>query len=167
MGMSEKSTDKRPSKFDLLILSFCRLGFAGLMPKMPGTWGTALACILAPFLFLPLDFIWRCIVLLCLFIVGGIAADRAEKILKKKDPGEVVVDELVGVWLAMLPFASSQILLLVAAFLFFRLFDILKPWPVNASENWLPGGFGVMIDDVVAGIYAMICLVIMNWFGWL
>lgn len=162
--MTLKITEKMPSRFDWLVLSFCRLGFAGLMPKMPGTWGTALACVLAPFLYLPLDFAWRFIVLACLFVLGGIAADRAEKVLQTKDPGEVVIDELVGVWLAMLPFAKSGFLFILSAFLFFRLFDILKPWPVNASENWLPGGFGVMIDDVLAGLYAMICIAILDFF---
>lgn len=63
----------------------------------------------------------------------------------------MVIDELVGVWLVLLPFARPGFGLVLAAFAFFRLFDILKPWPVRASETWLPAGFGVMIDDVLAG----------------
>lgn len=139
------------------ILAFCRLGVAGLAPKAPGTWGTALACCLAPFVFLPFNFWARLAILCALFILGALAATQAEKILNKKDPGEVVIDELVGVWLAMLPFKSS-LWLLLGAFIFFRIFDIAKPWPVKASENWLPDGYGIMIDDVLAGIYAMLCL---------
>lgn len=143
---------------DKIILCFCRLGVAGLAPKAPGTWGTALACALAPFLFLPLDIIGRSTLLVVLFIVGSLAATRAEQILHQKDPGQVVIDELVGVWLVLLPFANPGFWLIVAAFALFRIFDIAKPWPVRASENWLPGGFGVMIDDVLAGVWALLCL---------
>lgn len=149
-------------KTDKFILSFCRLGIAGLAKKAPGTWGTAEACILAPFIFFPLDYYWRCIFLIVLFILGGIAATRAEKILGQKDPGQVVIDELVGVWLVLLPFHNASFWLILSAFVFFRIFDIAKPWPIKASENWLPDGFGVMIDDVLAGIYALICVAILH-----
>ena len=132
---------------DTCVLAFCRLGVAGLAPKAPGTWGTALACLLAPFVFLPLGMGWRVLALLLLFVLGALAATRAEKLLGRKDPGEVVIDELVGVWLVLLPFATPGVWLVVAAFVFFRIFDIAKPWPVRASENWLPDGFGVMLDD--------------------
>ena len=140
-----------------LILTFCRLGFAGLMPKAPGTWGSALACVIAPFCFVPLNDCVRFFLLIILFIVGGIASSFAEKILRKKDPSEVVIDELVGVWIVLLPYKTPSLLVYLLAFIFFRLFDILKPWPVRASENWLPNGFGIMIDDVIAGIFALIC----------
>lgn len=148
-------------KKDKIIMAFCRLGIAGLAPKAPGTWGTAEACILAPFIFMPLSYLWRCIFLVLLFILGGIAATRAEKILGQKDPGQVVIDELVGVWLVLLPFQKSTFGLILAAFILFRIFDIAKPWPIKASENWLPDGFGVMIDDVLAGVYALICVAIL------
>lgn len=150
---------------DKLVLFFCRLGVAGLGPGAPGTWGTLLACLLACFLFLPLPFGWRLLLLAVLFVLGGLAAGRAEVLLGCKDPGEVVIDELVGVWLVLLPFAHANIWLLLAAFVFFRFFDILKPWPVRASEAWLPGGFGVMIDDVVAGIWALACVALLCWCG--
>ncbi|MBD5641782.1 MAG: phosphatidylglycerophosphatase A [Desulfovibrio sp.] len=150
---------------DELTLSFCRLGVAGLAPRAPGTWGTAVGCLLAPFLFFPLDIVWRVIVLIAIFIAGGLAATRAEKILRQKDPGEVVIDELAGVWLVFLPFPEPSFWLILSGFIFFRIFDIFKPWPVNASENWLPDGFGVMIDDIVAGVYALICMEILHWLG--
>ena len=85
------------SFFDKLILSFCRLGVAGLDPKAPGTWGTAIACLLAPYIFLPLTLPWRAALLVAIFVLGGLAATRAEHLLARKDPGEVVIDELVGV----------------------------------------------------------------------
>lgn len=149
------------SKKDKIILAFCRLGIAGIAPKAPGTWGTAEACILAPFIFMPLDCFWRSIFLVLLFILGGLASTRAEKILDQKDPGQVVIDELVGVWLVLLPFQKATFGLILAAFIFFRIFDIAKPWPIEASESWLPDGFGIMIDDVLAGVYALICVTIL------
>ena len=62
------------SFFDKLILSFCRLGVAGLDPKAPGTWGTAIACLLAPYIFLPLSLPWRVVLLVVIFVVGGLAS---------------------------------------------------------------------------------------------
>ena len=150
---------------DKLTLSFCRLGVAGLDPKAPGTWGTAIACLLAPYIFLPLSLPLRAVALAALFVLGGLAATRAEQILDRKDPGEVVIDELVGVWLVLLPFEKPGFGLVLAAFAFFRLFDIWKPWPVRASENWLPAGFGVMIDDVLAGVWALLCVAFLRWLG--
>lgn len=158
----QESTQRKGNK---LIMGFARVFNIGLAPKAPGTWGTALACILAPFIFLPMDFFGRWLVLTILFFLGAYAGTYAEKILNKKDPGEVVIDELVGVWLAMAPFSHWNWILIVSAFILFRIFDILKPWPVNASENWLPDGFGIMIDDVVAGLYAMLGLAILFYFN--
>lgn len=148
-------------QLDRGIMGFCHLGLAGLAPKAPGTWGAALACVIAPFVFLPLDFFGRWLCLTILFFSGAFAGSYAERKLNKKDPGEVVIDELVGVWFAMAPFADWNWLFIIAAFILFRIFDILKPWPVNVSERWLPDGFGIMIDDVVAGAYAMLGLAIL------
>lgn len=148
---------------DQIVLAFCRLGVAGLAPKAPGTWGTALACLLAPFLFFPLPYAWRAIILIAIFIIGGMAATRAEKILGQKDPGQVVIDELAGVWLVFLPYRYASFWLILAAFILFRIFDIFKPWPVKSSENWLPDGFGVMIDDIVAGFWALLCVQALFW----
>lgn len=153
------------TSFDTVILHFCRLGPAGLAPKAPGTAGSFLATLLAPLLFLPLSLPWRLVVLLALFILGGLAASRAEVLLNRQDPGCVVIDELVGQWVTMLGLGGfsaasgwKDVALLLAAFLFFRFFDILKPWPVHASESWLPSGWGIMIDDVLAGIWALLCM---------
>ena len=150
---------------DKCVLAFCRLGVAGLAPKAPGTWGTAVACLLAPFCFLPLSFGWRLVLLAALFVAGGLAASRAEVLLGRKDPGQVVIDELVGVWLVLLPFAHPGFWTILSAFVCFRIFDISKPWPVRASENWLPGGFGVMIDDVLAGLWALLCVTALHGAG--
>lgn len=151
---------------DKLVLGFCRLGFAGLSPVMPGTCGSALAAVLAPFLYLPLPFWGRVAVLLLIFIAGSLAATRAEELLGCKDPGEVVIDELLGVWLVLLPFENPSWGLITVAFVLFRIFDMSKPWPVRASETWLPGGYGVMIDDALAGVQALLILGLARLFGW-
>ena len=81
-----------------------------------------------------------------------------------KDPGEIVVDELEGIWIAVLPFAFSWTLF-IAAFALFRFFDIRKPFPIYQSQFWLPAGWGVMIDDVIGGLMTMLCLMAAAFFG--
>lgn len=145
-----------------LCFFLCRLGVAGLAPFAPGTWGTALAAVLAPWCFMPLSFAWRAAVLVSVFVVGGMAASRVETVLGAKDPGQVVIDELLGLWIVLLPFPQASWKLIAVAFALFRVFDIIKLWPVRASENWLPGGFGVMIDDVLAGVQALLVLCLLR-----
>ena len=106
----------------------------------------------------------RIAILAAVFVLGALAATRAEALLGRKDPGCIVIDELVGQWIAMLclsAFSASSTwcdaAFLLVPFVFFRLFDIWKPWPVHASESWLPGGWGIMIDDVFAGLWALLC----------
>lgn len=158
---------------DEIVLGVARLGPAGLSPKAPGTVGSAVAVLVAPWLFLPLSPLWRLAVLAGFFVVGGLCSGRAERLLGRKDPSSVVVDELVGQWIALLPLglmplrdmpgpvlgpAAAPVLLLAAGFGLFRLFDIWKPGPVDASQDWLPGGWGIMIDDVLAGGFALVAL---------
>lgn len=148
---------------DRLSLLVSGLGPIGRLPCAQGTWASAVAVLAAPFLFLPLPWFLRPVLLTALFYVGGRTATRAEQLLRQKDPGHVVIDELVGQWLVFLPFANPSTFELAAGFAFFRLFDILKPPPVRASENWLPAGYGVMIDDVLAGVYACLSLGLLHW----
>lgn len=153
--------------FDFWILAFCRVGVAGLSPILPGTCGSLAAILLAPVLYLPLSFPGRAILLALLFWAGGKAATRAEQLLGRTDPGEIVIDELVGVWLVLLPFAEPGPRLLAVAFVLFRVFDMLKPQPVRASEKWLPAGYGVMLDDVLAAFYALAVLGVLDRLDWL
>lgn len=132
--------------------------YVGKSPIAPGTFGSAAGMLLAPFCFLPLTMGMRCLALLGIFILGSMAAGRVERSLQSKDPGQVVVDELLGQWLAYLPFVTLSWWGLLLGFVLFRVFDILKPAPVRHSETWLPGGWGIMIDDVVAGVYAALLL---------
>ena len=144
------------SLFDRFCLHASRVWIVGRAPFMPGTCSSAVALLLAPFLFLPLSFAGRCALLVLLFLCGSLITDRAERILGIQDPPELCIDEVLGMWLTLLPFDGPSLFLMFMAFVFFRLFDIVKPWPVSASEHWLPGGFGIMLDDAVAGILAML-----------
>lgn len=142
---------------DSWVLAYARVGIAGKSPVAPGTCGSLAAIVLAPFLFMPLPLWGRALLLLLVFITGALAAGRAEQMLRKQDPSEVVIDEVLGQWLVCLPFAALAFWEYAAAFVLFRLFDIAKPWPVKRLEA-MGGGLGIMVDDAAAGAYAMLCL---------
>ena len=122
---------------------------------MPGTWGSLTAVLLAPLVYLPYAWGGRVLALAVIFLLGGLAATQVERHLAQKDPGRIIIDEVLGQWLTFLPFAHCSTWDLAVGFVLFRLFDISKPPPVRNAEYWLPEGFGVMIDDVLAGFYAM------------
>lgn len=147
---------------DRLLLAIARVGIAGKSPYGPGTCGSLVAILLAPSLFMPLPLWGRLLALLLVFVVGVLASDRAEVLLRKKDPPEVVIDEVLGQWLTCLPFASLTLWEYAAAFALFRFFDIAKPWPIRRLER-LGGGLGVMIDDAAAGCFAMFSLALLRW----
>jgi phosphatidylglycerophosphatase A len=93
-------------------------------------------------------------------IVGTLASDRYVRATGLKDPGACVIDELAGQWVAC-SFGVHSAAAYVVCFLLFRGFDVLKPWPISALES-LPGGYGVMADDLGAGIFAGIVLLMLN-----
>ena len=88
-----------------------------------------------------------------IFVIGWYVSGKTERELGRIDPSEVVIDELCGYLVAMTGHAVSFVSILTG-FLLFRLFDIWKPWPIRSLERKLPGGAGIMVDDVLAGIYA-------------
>ena len=91
-------------------------------------------------------------------LVGTWAAQRAERLIGTKDPGAIVIDEVAGMTLSVLAFPPT-IGVLITGFLLFRVFDVVKPFPARTSQR-LRGGVGVMIDDLIAGGYALLLLVI-------
>jgi phosphatidylglycerophosphatase A len=120
------------------------------VPVAPGTVASALTVLvlwLVPFSHSALVV---CFVIVTL--VGTWAAHRAERVLGRKDPGAIVIDEVVGMTLSVLAFPLTLPTLAVG-FLLFRLFDITKPFPARTSQR-APGGLGVMLDDLLAGLYA-------------
>jgi phosphatidylglycerophosphatase A len=126
----------------------------GYLPIAPGTWAslaTTLAFYFTPLSTLP-SLYWLGIAVIT-YGIGVPAAAACEKHFQKKDPGRCVIDEVVGqiISFSLLPRRAG---FFVAAFLLFRLFDIVKPFPIRRSES-LPHGFGIMTDDVLAGIYTL------------
>jgi phosphatidylglycerophosphatase A len=136
---------------------FLAFGFgSGLSPLAPGTMGTLVAI---PFAFVlrslgPVAF-W--LLLILLFLLGVSLCSHVSKKLGVHDHGGIVWDEMVGYWLAI-AFVPLQWQWILAAFLLFRFFDIFKPWPIRQIDKRLSGGFGIMIDDVVAGFFTMVIL---------
>jgi len=133
-------------------IKFLASGFgSGLAPIAPGTFGT-LAGVPICLLCLPLPWFLRLLVVLALMALAVYVSGRAEEIYSKKDDQRIVIDEIIGFQVTMLP-VTITILHLCAGFVLFRVFDILKPFPLNNLQR-LPGGWGVVLDDVGAGIYA-------------
>lgn len=125
----------------------------GLMRPAPGTWGSLGALPFGMILMVLGGHIALLIGLLFIIPIGFWATKKFEHMTGTHDSGMIVIDEVAGVWIALLAAVGQDSLYILAAFLLFRFFDILKPWPVS----WLdkkPGAMGVMMDDVMAGIYA-------------
>jgi phosphatidylglycerophosphatase A len=143
---------------------------AGKLRPGPGSWGSAGAALLwfaagkglhpgpAPLAWL--TFAGAC----CAVILGIPAASIVERESHRADPGHVVIDEVAGQWITLI-YSQVNLSHLLAGFLFFRLFDIVKPWPVRQLER-LPAGWGIMFDDVAAGVYALLLMqALRHWIG--
>jgi len=135
---------------------------SGLSPFAPGTAGT-IAAIPFAIALKNLSSIWFWLVLTATFVLGVWLCGRVSKKIGVHDHGGIVWDEMVGYWLAV-AFIPTQWEWLLAAFLIFRFFDIFKPWPINQLDKNISGGFGIMIDDVLAAIYTMILLRLAQYF---
>ena len=126
---------------------------SGLAPKAPGTFGTLAAVpFYLIFQYLPL---WNYLLVLLVSIVLGIwLCDRTSKDLGVHDHPGIVWDEFVGYWITMMA-APAGWLWVVVGFVLFRIFDIIKPWPIGWLDKRVHGGLGIMLDDIVAGIFAL------------
>jgi phosphatidylglycerophosphatase A len=153
---------QRMSKESELVFSsptaFLAFGFgSGLAPKAPGTFGTLAALpillLLAPFHMSP----WFGLFLLATFGLGIYLCDTTADALGVHDHGGIVWDEFVGLWITFWGVALTP-LSLVLGFALFRLFDIVKPFPIRWLDKKVPGGLGIMIDDVLAGVFAWLAL---------
>ena len=153
---------KRAKLFHIIIAS----GFgSGFSPFAPGTAGALVAVIIWTVLFYVIPFNILLVVtslLIVLFTAAGIwSADKLESEWGK-DPSKVVVDEMVGVWIAILDVPVGNVWYILFAFLLFRFFDIFKPLGIRKMEQ-LEGGIGVMADDILAGIYSFLLLMGVRW----
>jgi len=139
---------------NFLIKAFATVGGVGYLPAAPGTWATVVGVILAYYVGNNLPV--YTILLLILLILGIMTSGLVEKQLNQKDPGIVVIDEVVGVMIALwgLPLIWS---VMISGFFLFRAFDMFKIYPINKLEAQ-PGGWGIMLDDCLAGVYTNIIL---------
>lgn len=171
---------RQPTNFlDYFSIGLTTFG-VGFIPLAPGTWGSAAGVLIYLFFsafesnfsayfshrgwqdnqFTALIHVFNLILFLLFCFLGIWASGRATEIFQDKDPQKVVVDEVIGQLIVFLfvPFDISWKLVL-AGFILFRLFDIWKPYPIDALQN-LPAGIGVCADDIVAGVYGGVCLAI-------
>lgn len=139
-----------------MFVSVCGIGF---IPIASGTFGS-LAGLLIGYLLNLLSYNLFFLFIPALFILGVIASNTYQKLTGEKDSSVIVIDEVVGQLIAMM-FVMDNIVLVFISFIIFRIFDILKPWPASYADKKMSGGFGVMLDDVFAGIYAaiLVCLI--------
>ncbi len=138
-------------------IHFAAFGFgSGAAPVAPGTFGTLAAVAL--YLLLPtMSVLVYCVFLLLTFALGVWLCERTARDIGVHDHGGIVWDEFVGYWLTML-LAPPGWLWIVLGFVLFRFFDIVKPWPIRWLDANVEGGFGIMIDDVLAAIMALVCM---------
>ncbi|MEF3075317.1 phosphatidylglycerophosphatase A [Methylobacter sp. Wu1] len=158
-----KLTPKQVLSDPILFLAF---GFgSGLARKAPGTLGT-LAAVPVYWLFAQADIVVYSFLTLIVTIAGISICGRAAEKLGEHDFGGIVWDEVAGylitMWLVPLTWQT-----LTAGFVLFRLFDILKPWPISWADRRISGGLGIMLDDVLAGVFAAVTLFLIAHGGWI
>ena len=138
------------------------LGGIGMVPIAPGTFGSITAWIIFVYLSHFISMINMLILTITFFILSIWICSEASKDLENKDHKSIVIDELVGMWIALLPvlvIANSQFertVYALAALILFRFFDILKPFPISYFDKNYKNGFGIVIDDVISGLIAII-----------
>ena len=142
-------------------------GGAGYFPVAPGTAGSLVGVgfVLALSL-LPVAPAWHVVAVVVaaviLLVLGAAAASKAEIFFGRVDPGQVVIDEVVGQLIALVAWPVAGWKTYVAGFILFRFFDIVKPFPAGRAER-IAGGWGIMLDDVVAGTYSLLVLLVGGW----
>lgn len=128
---------------------------SGLSPIMPGTMGSLMA-ILCWLLFNGLQPILYWVLMVVAFIFGCFLCQKTSDDTHTHDSGHIVWDEFVGMWITLFFIPQVSILWVMIAFVAFRIFDMAKPWPIRWFDKRVPGGFGIMVDDVIAAIFSSI-----------
>jgi phosphatidylglycerophosphatase A len=180
-GVAPLRTVRSPKDYLALAVATCGVGY---LPLAPGTWGSLLAVggymlfrrawfphsDIEPIVYSSSFLLVELVAITTLTLLGTWAASRTERVLQLKDPGKVVIDEVAGQLIALVAVPVTMQgppTLVVVAFILFRFFDIVKPYPARRLES-LSGGLGIMADDLVAGAYAAIIVAIMvalRWFA--
>lgn len=139
----------------------------GLWPKMPGTWGSLMAIPAAAVLYILFGLKGLAIATCIAFILGIISSYFVLHTTLDSDPSFIVIDEVAGQWLVLWA-AGNDIRFWILGFLLFRIFDILKPFPIKQIEIYFADGSrlskatGIMVDDIAAAVYAVICIWILK-----
>ena len=146
---------------------FCGVGFgSGLSPKAPGTTGSAFALLFVP-VWLAIGFTNTILAIMIMSLIGIYICDKTAKIMGVHDDGRIVWDEFAGQSITFLPLiylGQMNWLWLLVGFALFRLFDIWKPWPIRVIDRQVDGGFGIMLDDIIAGLWAALCILLYFYF---
>lgn len=146
---------------------FLALGFgSGLAPKAPGTFGTIAALPIVWLFSTQLPLSMYIVFTLIISILGVWLCGKTARDMLVHDHSSIVWDEIAGMLITMIAVPVSWQSLL-AGFILFRVFDILKPWPISYIDKNMHGGTGIMIDDIVAGFLSLGCLHLMLYLGWL
>lgn len=152
-------------KKNILIDGLASFFYTGFIPYAPGTWASLIAALI--WILIPVESVTIRIVIVCsAFVIGIFVAGLSELKSGIIDPSYVVIDEVAGMWLALLLLPNIQrpnhIPMILLAFLVFRFFDITKIYPIKNLEK-IGGGFGIMIDDIAAGIFTAITVNLIIW----
>lgn len=135
---------------------FLTFFYSGLAPKAPGTFGSIAGAVVALFILMFANTTTLFLLSIMLTLVSFKIIDDYEKKVGTHDNSEIVIDEVAGVWLA-LSISSGSILAFILSVLFFRVFDIAKPSIIGKIDRTWQGGYGVMMDDIVAGFFGGVC----------
>jgi len=167
--MNDKINEEEIEPSEKLALQIASVYYIGYFPVASGTVASFLALLvfyLGLWLFsVPkIGFVIYLIITGLLIIVGTWSADKSEVFLKEKDSHKIVIDEIAGYFLSMIfiPLKTVGFGTLLLVFFVFRIFDVVKPYPIRGLQKYR-GGFGIMIDDLVAGIYSSLVVVILRW----
>jgi len=153
----------RPGVLDRLAVLIATVFGVGYAPIAPGTVGSIVTVVFLGFF--PFSRVGLVVFLVLVVVIGTWAAHRAERVIGGKDPGAIVIDEVAGMTLSVIAFPLTPEVL-AAGLALFRVFDVIKPPPARESQR-IKGGVGVMIDDLIAGLYALaIIAVSRRLLGW-
>jgi len=136
---------------------FLTFFYTGLLPKAPGTWGTAGGLVTAWFIVQYLGYETLFLATILITLVSFREIDLYEKEVGEHDSKEIVIDEVAGIWLSLCITGATSVLYFALNFIFFRIFDIWKPSIIGKIDKEAKGGYGVMGDDLLAGVFGAIC----------
>ncbi|WP_348666401.1 phosphatidylglycerophosphatase A [Arsenophonus symbiont of Ornithomya chloropus] len=146
-------------------LYFFGTGFgSGFSPLAPGTIGSLISIPFWLLMHWLLSFWWCCFFIVFCFLIGILICQKISDDMKVYDHSSIVWDEFVGMWLTLMSIYNINLVWVLIAFMIFRFFDILKPWPIIWFHKKILGGFGIMFDDVIAAFFSVIILLILQYF---